>query len=264
MNSTILEAKNLDLFDSAADRDREVGGKILFELKFQYGPDTFSADQIKDVCVRVDQEGDEYTFRRINRATEKEKEYIEFLRESGLHLKGAQVTLDTPEAFTWIRNNQHLIAKAGIELEQSGSGKEEKKYFLGKSEITIEIKENIDWFDIHALVKFGEFIIPFTVIRNAILKNKREIKLPNGQIAVIPQEWFDQYSDLIAFSSEEDEDLKLEKHHISLVRDLNESNLAKLHINQKLQKLKDFDKIDETGLIRFFQRRTKALSKGWI
>lgn len=235
---------SMELFDSNGNGTASVESKILFELKFNYGEHHYSAEHMKEVSVHVEKKEDQYTFCRIKRNLEKEKRFVSFLGETGMALKHARSTMDTAKAFSWIQSTKKLLEDAGITLTQNGRG--EKKYFLGKSEMTIEIKENIDWFDIHAVIKFGEFEIPFRIIRDYILKKIHEIELPNGEIAVIPEEWFTQYSELMAFADQgEEESLQLQKHHISLVKDLDESNLAHLQLSRKLERLRDFDEIDD-------------------
>ncbi|WP_109831272.1 DEAD/DEAH box helicase [Reichenbachiella versicolor] len=260
--SELASNQSLSLFgeDNVTAVAEQEDSKILFELKFQYGEHTFNGDKSKGVSVHVDQDGDHYTFRRITRDLEKEEKTLHLLKESGLGLRPTQVTVPMGEAFEWMRLNQGFLKGAGIELQQNGSG--EKKYFLGTSELNLEIRENIDWFDIHAIVKFGDFEIPFKLIRNYILKNKKEIELPNGEIAVIPDAWFTQYSELMAFSDEGDEEqIKLQKHHISLVKELQESNLAKLELGAKLARLSEFEEIEDFPISPAFKGELRAYQK---
>ena len=255
------QSNSLSLFDSNnSNSATKEDGKILFELSFNYGPYTYSAENSNNVSVSVEKNDDQYTFYRVKRSMEKEKKIIRFLEEIGLPLKRARITMPTSKAFSWIREYQSLLTTSGIDLEQNG--KETKKYFLGPSEIKIEVKENIDWFDINAVIKFGEFEIPFKTLRNYILKNKTEIELPNGEIAVIPEEWFEQYSELMAFAGEEENDtLTLQKHHISLVNELSESNLAQMQITRKLEKLKAFEKIEEFPIPKGFRGELRPYQK---
>ncbi|MFN3490323.1 MAG: DEAD/DEAH box helicase, partial [Emticicia sp.] len=101
-----------------------------------------------------------------------------------------------------------------------------------------------------AKVRFGEFEIPFLTLRNLILANKREFTLPNGQIAVIPEEWFTRYSELFSYVDNLDEgDITiLKKHHLVLVQDLTDEGLAFSVISRKLERLRNFDKIGQYEL----------------
>ena len=60
----------------------------------------------------------------------------------------------------------------------------------------LKIEEKNDWFDVHALVQFGEFVIPFLKLRKYIINNIKEFELPDGKLAVIPVSWFTKYSEL--------------------------------------------------------------------
>ena len=260
--SELASNQSLSLFgnDNPAVVAEQEDSKILFELKFKYGKHVFNGGQNQDVSVQVEQQGEHYTFRRITRDLDKEEKTKSILKDTGLNLKPAQATMPMGQAFEWMRQHRSFLQHAGIELLQNGVGK--KKYFLGHSEINLEIKENIDWFDIHAIVKFGEFEIPFKVIRKFILKNKKEIELPNGEIAVIPDAWFEQYAELMAFSDEDtDDQIKLQRHHISLVKELKASNLAKLQLGQKLERLSEFERIDDYPISSSFNGALRPYQK---
>jgi len=257
-------SKTLSLFgeNGGAANQEDGQDKILFELSFGYGNYSYTADKIKEVSVHVDKQDDDYTFYRIKRDLNKEKKYIRFLDETNMSLKHARATMNTSSAFSWIRQNEKFLNESGITLRQNGG--EGKKYFLGKTSISIEVNESIDWFDINAVIKFGEFNIPFKVIRNHILKKKREIELPNGEIAVIPEEWFLEYSELFAFSEdiEGQEGLALKKHHLALVNELKESEIAKIQLNRKLEKLSDsFEQIEDYPIAKGFKGDLRPYQK---
>jgi len=97
----------------------------------------------------------------------------------------------------WNENRVNLL-NLGFEVSQPEN--RDKKYFVGKAVIELEMKENIDWFDIHAKIRFGEYEISFKELRKLILKKKVEFKLPNGEIAIIPESWLLKYGDLFAMS----------------------------------------------------------------
>src|SRR5690606_37943201 len=128
-------------------------------------------------------------------------------------------------AFSWVNENRVNLLNFGIEVSQPDT--REKKYFVGKAEIEVEVRENIDWFDIHARIRFGEFEIPVKELRKIILKRKVEFKLPNGEIAIIPEAWLTKYSDLFSLSETEGKGEKpvLRKHHLHLIKELEDGNL---------------------------------------
>ena len=237
---------------------------IMFDLSFCYGRFSFNNFGTRPANVKMEKENDTYIFYKVKRNLQKEMAYKAVLLNLGLHLNGTRESMDQLRAFSWLTKNRENLEKNGFVIKQLNVSN--KKYFLGTSSIKISINEKIDWFDIRAVVKFGDYEISFNELRKLILKNKFEIKLPNGEIAVIPEQWFNEYSDLFAFMDEdEDEDqgenLKLKKHHLALVIDLEDGELAKVSMDKKLNKLRNFDEIDDipvpsdfNGTLRPYQK----------
>ncbi len=235
--------------------------KILFELSFKYGDQKYKADKLKPVSVTVEKTDDSYIFHRIVRESETEKNILRYLSENGLTLKNSRATLSKAQAFTWINYFKDALPEKGITLKQADST--QKKYFLGTSQIKLDIRENIDWFDIKAIVHFGEFQIEFKEIRKLILKKQREIRLPNGETAVIPDSWFTEYSELFAFADSDVDanNLKLQKHHLALVQELKNNNLANVTMSRKLEKLKEFTEIEDHPLPEKFNGELRPYQK---
>ncbi|MEM8964832.1 MAG: SNF2-related protein [Bacteroidota bacterium] len=238
-------------------------GYIGFELAFRYGPHCFQANG-EDISVVVDKhkDSDQYTFRRIVRNHHAEEQVLTFLKDQSLTINGYQKVLDRNTAIEWINQHKNDLEEAGITLCQRVVG--EKKYFLGKSTISVEVRENIDWFDIYAIVKFGDYEVPFAKIRSLILAKKREVRLPNGEVALIPEVWFTEYSELFAFTEPaetEDGKVRLKKYHLALVQDLHNGNLAKVTMDRKLDRLRQFEKIEDHKLPKQFEGTLRPYQK---
>ena len=97
-------------------------------------------------------------------------------------------------------------------------------------------------------------------LKDHILKGKREFILPNGQIAIIPNEWFGNLSGMLSFSTSEDE-IQLEKHHLGLLEELQYQGGKYLRISDKLEKIKAYGQIrdiepplDFKGELRPYQK----------
>lgn len=250
------------LFDNDGSGQITVEDRILFELSFSYGDYKFKADFLAPVSVHLEHVGDDYTFHRIKRSLENEKKSIELLKKLGLELKHARATLDKGKAFAWIQENLEQLTEEGFLVHQNK--KEEKRYFIGKSRISLEVHENIDWFDIHGTVQFGPYEIPFVKLRKLILKKQRELVLPNNEVAIIPEAWFTEYTELFAFMEEQKqagEPFTLKKYHLALVQDMENNNLAKLSMSQKLHKLKEFETIEDHPLPAKFQGELRPYQK---
>ncbi len=232
---------------------------IVFSLSFQYGEFLFSSNNNSPCYVKMEKTDDSYIFHKVKRSVEWERKIMADLNLLGLEIKNGKALLEHKKAFSWIKRNQHPLSALGFNIKQNN--KDEKKYFVGESSINLEVKEGNDWFDIQALIRFGEFEIPFLKIRKYILKGVTEFALPNGEIAVIPEEWFAQYADLFAFVDENDDSLTLKKHHLALVEELQLGNLANVSISNKLEQLRDFDSIEDFPLPENFLGELRPYQK---
>jgi len=265
--SELAESNTLSLFDNngngigADDYSLlENDGKILFELSFDYGQYNFKPGHNNGVSVSMEKQNGGYTFYRIKRDIEEEIAKMQLLQTLGLDLKNSKTTLSKMKAFEWLSIHKESLETHNFKIYQKNSN--QKKYFLGSTSISVEVRENIDWFDIFAIVKFGEYEIPFIKLRKLILKNKTEFELPNGEIGVIPESWIKEYSQLLAFSDEkENQVLALKKHHLALVQELETGNLAKVSMNRKLEKLRNFEEIEEMSPPTQFKGKLRPYQK---
>lgn len=253
-----LAQKSLSIFDE--DKPETDTAKILFELHFKYGPYKVRADVKDKVVVRLEETEQGYVFHRISRRFGKEKEYLVILEDLGINLHSARISQPIGTAIDWIKSNQSKLEEQGFIVEQSVI--DERKFFLGEASIEVEITENIDWFDIRAIIKFGDYSIPFAQLRKLIRKNKNEITLPNGEIAVIPDSWVEDYAEIFGFINEDDLDKpKLEKHHLALVQQIEEDDHAKVTIDKKLQQLKNFESIENHDVPAGFKGTLRPYQK---
>lgn len=244
------------------------GGISQLQLYFKYNDYIFSFGDGRQVSVRMEKNGDDYQFHRIRRSIAWEKNKLHELLELGLEktlglFQNLEVKVDREDAdrsfsvFDWLNEHHDTLLSHGFELEQPEGV---KRFVFGSSKIDLEIKESNDWFDINAVVHFGPYQIPFIQLKNHILNHKREFVLPSGEIAIIPEKWFSQYGNLLHFT-EFDQDLRLKKHHIGLVNDFAESELAQVTMNRKLRKLNDFETLENvempvnfSGSLRHYQK----------
>ncbi len=252
------------------------GDEISLKLTFHYGNAVFeygSPDQVRAV---VQKKGNDYSFVRVKRDRHWEEERKGIIEKMGLsQISGAYfsltkntvkiaddqlIPLETTnkyEFLEWLNDHVGELEESDIKVEQ---GDEFNKYFIGSREIKLEVKEQRDWFDIKAVVKFGEFSFPFLALRENILKGKREFILPNGQIAVIPNEWFGNLAGMLEFSTS-DEEIKLEKHHVGLIEELTHETGRYLRLSDKLGKMKEYGQIKEVTLPEKFEGSLRPYQK---
>ncbi|PWJ39123.1 DEAD/DEAH box helicase [Sediminitomix flava] len=253
-----MQSSSENLFSKSSENN--TNEQISFHLNYQYGPYKVSGGKNdKRFLVELKEEEDSFTFYKIGRDENYEKRVLDLLSQKGLDLTRGTTYIGKNEAFSWLSEYAHEMENLGVAVKQVANS--DKKYFVGQATISVEIKENKDWFDIHAIVKFGAFEIPFIQLRKLILNNTKEFVLPNGEIAVIPDSWFAKYGDLLHFMDAQEDVLMLKKHHLAVVHDLQDSNLASVSFNRKLEKLRDFEKIEDFAMPEGFKGELRPYQK---
>ncbi|WP_297336887.1 DEAD/DEAH box helicase [Algoriphagus sp.] len=253
-----------DLFGEEADTEKEEF--IVFELRFQYGENDFPIETGKDQSAGksvalVEKDGD-FIFKKTIRSLQKEKSFGKVLNDLGLPVREGKVSWSKTKAFEWISDHEEELEAKKIKIVQR-KNPEGKVYHIGKAQITIEVNENIDWFDVKAMIKFGIYLVPFSKIRSMILSGKSEFELPNGETAVIPASWYVNYGEIFSFMEEGStkDQIIMRKHHIALAKQLEEGNLVQLTLSRKLEQLRDFESIDDYELPEFFEGTLRPYQK---
>ncbi len=239
-----------------------IGNDIALKLSFNYDGASFDYGTLNKISVVVKKENDNYTFTRTKRDLVFEAEKFLAINKLGLKqfngpyftLKNQKSKLNTNhislsdegtnkfDFLEWLNEHHADLKKTGIEIKQ-----DKNDYFIGAREMKLEINEQKDWFDIQAVVHFGEFKIPFIALRNYLLKGIREFILPNGMIAIIPLEWFGDLSGLLEFSTNEDE-IKIEKQHIGLLDEIVNNGGKYLRLSDKIERLKNYGQVKEAPI----------------
>ncbi len=231
--------------DTVLEEEIPEDSEVVFDLSFQYGQFSFHFDSFANASnVSLEKKGDDYIFHKVKRDLALERQRIHQLRELGMDLRKGRMVFPKAKAFEWLQQQLDALQENGIEVRQNAENP--KRYFLGYSSLDVSITEGRDWFDIHARVRFGEFEIPFIKLRRYILHNKKEFVLPSGEVAVIPEWWFTRYSELFSFveAHEDHEGLRLKKHHLMLVQELERESLATTVLSRRLEGLRDFQEIE--------------------
>lgn len=257
---TVSKVGALTLFDND-EEEEEHGGeeKLLFDISFKYGDFHFGADTLNPVSVRLEKTDSSYIFHKVQRDTAEEMRILGLLKNLGARVSNGRFQLEKAEGLHFAQINAQTFQDNKISLKQHN--KDEKRYFIGESRISLEINENNDWFDVHAKVYFGAYEVPFLTIRKYIKKGIKQFTLPNGEIAVIPSTWQSQYSELFNFVEENDDGLILKKYHVTLLQNLQDENLANVVMGRKLERLKEFESLSDhevpqtlKGELRHYQK----------
>lgn len=205
--------------------ERNIKGQPVLVLSFAYGKHEILVNYSQPALVTFEKSNDEFTFQKYIRSKTHEDRIADFLKSRGLREDAGGFILPNIHLMSgdnalyalvdWLASNSQEINVEGIEVRQSFF---DKVFFTGEQEIEFDIKQNRDWFDLYALVHIGGFSFPFIKLRRYILEGKREFELPNGEIALLPEEWFEQYAQLIQSGNAEGDKLVFSRHFYNLLK----------------------------------------------
>lgn len=237
--------------------------EVALRLQFNYSDIVFDFLSDQEVHAQLIKVDETYVFNRVARNRKWEDGRMRALEKMGLiHSHGPYFIIpglgqkrkqddilgigssDKYVFLEWLNASYELLKEQDIDVEQDS---ERNRFYIGPRELKIEVKEHRDWFDVQAVARFGEYTFSFMALREYILKGKREFILPNGLIAIIPEEWFGNLTGILEFSTSDDE-IKIEKHHIGLLEELANGGGKYLKFNDKLQKLVDYGQLREMDL----------------
>lgn len=236
-------------------------GQSYIQLNFRYGEYSFHSglDQ-HPISVRMhyDEQLDQYSFTRVKRSSRWEENQHSYLEQLGLvrqnALFGSYVTNNQKysNVIEWLNEYEQELVDKGFTITQETG---DKNFFIGKTSLDIEVVEDNDWFDVRAFANFGPYKIPFIQLRDHILNRVQEFTLPNGEIAIIPEEWFSKYEHLFHFAIK-NSGLQLNKAHIGILHEISEH--TQLTMSRKLENLSNFEQIANIQTPEHFKGSLRA------
>lgn len=193
-------------------------------LYFRYGDWVFPFHMSKKVNVSLEKRQHDYLFHRIRRSYNLENEKLDLLRELGVeNIEGSLFALPDAEQnyelIEWLNRNAETLKRNGFIVEQETG---DVQYFLGQVQLEVKVKQGADWFDVMAVVRFGTHEIPFIRLRKHILEKRREYLLPDGKVAILPDEWFTRFGKMAHLADVEGECYRIRNIHFSLLDDLSD------------------------------------------
>jgi len=226
---------------------RDLSYAPVLMLSFYYGDECFYPDSNQNNKVLLDSKEQNYRFYKIERDRAWEKQKLELIKELGLrnHMGNYFRLVEAKDSenddqdllyrlLEWLRQHVSQLKAQGIGLKTE---LDDKNWSLPDFSIDSEITEKNDWFDLQAKVQVGGYAFPFVNLRKYILQGIREIQLPNGKYALLPEEWFSRYADLFKFGDIQQNHLQINKFHFKILEDSLDS--ARHSYLQRLRELSD-------------------------
>lgn len=245
VEATGFSVRNAEIKPNAVlSLEKNLQYEPVFVLQFEYGKERFLPGAKRKIAVSMQAEKSSFVFLKTIRDFEWEENIAGILCTLGLSeingnytIKGLSVLTTESALFeliNWLNRNKKELASAGFKIIQD---KLEKNYFTGEQKLFFETKVKGDWFDVYAVVHFGEYEVPFVKLKKYILNGIREFVLPNGQTAILPEEWFTRFKDLLPFAKNTGEALRLGKHHFTLLQ--NNPGGRNRQLSEKMDELRN-------------------------
>ena len=195
-------------------------GELQAHLRFGYGDHELAYDPALPAQSTRRKNEDSLVLVRIARQPEKEQEaWTELSSSHGLKrsTEPGRFTLRarvTPVDF--LLHQIPRLAEAGFTV----FGEEaltKARVNRNRPTIAFKVSSGIDWFDVEAVVSFGDMEVALRDLRRAVKKRERYIQLADGSIGAIPDEWIERYRHLFALGEETGEGVRLSQHHLTLL-----------------------------------------------
>jgi non-specific serine/threonine protein kinase len=201
----------------------ETEAGIEVELRFAYeGIEVQYDPSYPEETIR--QEENSWVLVRVKRDPEQEKAAFEELATASFGLKrtpnpprpGILTLRARTHPVDFLLNSIPKLVTAGYEIYGEARLKT-ARVNRNSPTISFQVSSGIDWFDVKAIVNFGELNVSLQEIRRALRKNEKFIKLADGTIGTLPDDWIERYRHLFHLGSETDDGIRLARHHIGLI-----------------------------------------------
>ena len=154
-----------------------------------------------------------------------EEEYMELLKtlhsdiqfnkkDNFYHLPGTVVL-----ANNWFYRFTELLHEWNVEL-LGFEGLKNLRVNVHKPETQVQVSSGIDWFDASVELRFGEQVVSIIEVKKALAQRQNFVKLGDGSIGLLPEEWLKKYSLLLKMGETKGNKIRLKKYHFSVLDEL--------------------------------------------
>jgi SNF2 family DNA or RNA helicase len=209
---------------------KNIENKLAIDLQYKYENFLFSYYEKHKTKSELIIENDNIVIQKFNRDSDSENYYLEQLKTIGLIDNNKQLftisdNCSKRELIDWLIENKEIIKTKKILINP-------KDFSLDPYKVTSRVKESGNYFEIHINFQIGDENYPITKLKENFLRNIDDYTLKNTSKFIIPQEWFDLYTDILNFSNEMGDYLMLPKYYFNLLENLNTTE----EIKEKYQK----------------------------
>jgi superfamily II DNA or RNA helicase len=136
-----------------------------------------------------------------------EKRLIQLGFRSGYSSKDSELGLSPDQLPKVVR----ALTKEGWHVEAEG------KLYRTAGMLSMEISSGVDWFELEGGAQFGDARIALPKLLRAIRQGEQTVRLDDGTLGIIPEEWMKKYSLLAGLASNEGQHLRFTRPQAGLL-----------------------------------------------
>ncbi len=244
---------------------------LKIRMKFLYGTQEVDSEPPVDALTGQTERhellvhsGEGLNFWRVVRDVENENQAQEQLIASGARqISTGEFVIRESATIDWLLLELPKLQAQGFQI----FGEDQlKRHKVRRATPTLKVSVNseIDWFDLQLVVDFGGIMLSLKELRKSLTHRTRYVKLRDGSMALLPEDWLAQFSYLFNLGEPGEERLKVSRHHITLIDALFDSAAEKemdAAFQENLRRLRDFRGIQEIQAPENFRGELRPYQK---
>ncbi len=137
-------------------------------------------------------------------------------------------------------------------------------------QLKLRVQSNIDWFELHGEVDFSGRRVTFPELLAALSRGDSTVRLDDGSLGIIPEEWLHQYGMLAGLGAADGDHLRFEAHQVGLLDALLATQPLvdfDARFTELRDKLKSFSGVSATDEPANFEGTLRAYQRdgvGWL
>ena len=136
-----------------------------------------------------------------------EKRLMQLGFRTGYSSKGSEIGLSPDQLPKIVRT----LTKEGWVVEAEG------KLYRTAGVLNMEISSGMDWFELEGNAQFGDSRIALPRLLRAIKRGEQTVRLDDGTLGVIPEEWIEKYTLLAGLASNQEQRLRFTRPQVGLL-----------------------------------------------